>query len=62
MLCHKMSTAEEVNYSSTLREQITILYSPQAFGSKLHNCSVKCYTDSQATVKIVEVGSMKTVL
>ena len=62
MLCHKMFTAEEVNYSSTRRELITILYSLQAFGSKLHNCSVKWYTDSQATAKIVEVGSMKTVL
>ena len=57
-----MFTAEEVNYSSTRRELITILYSPQAFGSKLHNCSVKCYTDSQTTATIVEVGSMKTVL
>ena len=62
MLCHKIFPAEEVNYNSTRRELITILYSLQAFGSKLHNCSVKCYTDSQATAKIVEVGCMKTVL
>ena len=61
-ICHKMFTPEEVGYSSTHRELITILYSLRAFGNILHNSSIKWYTDNQATAKIVDVGSMRLVL
>lgn len=60
-ICHKMFTLDEIGCSSTHRELITILYSLQAFGSKLHNSVIKWHTDSQATAKIVEVGSMKKI-
>ena len=61
-ICHKMFTAEEMRFSSTHRELITIVYSLKAFGKSLHNASVKWYIENQATAKIVEVGSTKMTL
>ena len=61
-ICHKIFTPEEISYSSTHRELIIILCSLRAFGNKLHNSSIKWYTDNQATAKIVDVRSMRSVL
>ena len=61
-VCHKMFSEDELSRSSTYRELVTILYALHAFGSLLHNSSIKWFTDNQATAKIVEVGSMKTEL
>ena len=60
-VCHRF-VCQESSRSSTDRELITILYSLHAFGSLLHNSSIKWFTDNQATAKIVEVGSMKVEL
>ena len=45
--------------SSTWRELSVNEFSWQSFASLLEGSHVKWYTDSQATVKVVEMGSMK---
>lgn len=59
LVCHKMFSPDEIKYSSTRRELITILFSLQAFGKNLYNSRIKWFTDNQATAKIIEVGSMR---
>ena len=58
-ICHRSFTQEERVFSSTHRELIAIEYSLQAFGPILCNSRVKWFTDSQSSVRIVEVGSMQ---
>ena len=45
--------------SSTWRELSVTEFSMQSFASFLEGSHVKWYTESQAAVKVVEVGSMK---
>ena len=59
---HKMFSDSEKTLSSTHCDLIAILYSLEAFGEKLHNSSVKWFTDNQATAHIVDIGSMKLAL
>ena len=58
-VCHKMLTRDERGRSSTWRELSAIEFSLLSFVPILRMSHVKWYTDSQATAKIVEVGSMK---
>ena len=58
-ICHRPFTQEERAFSSTHRELIAIEYSLKAFGPILCNSKVKWFTDSQSSVRIVEVGSMQ---
>ena len=58
-ICHRPFTQEERVFSSTRRELIAIEYSLKAFGPILCNSRVKWFTDSQSSVRIVEVGSMQ---
>ena len=58
-ICHRSFTQEKRVLSSTHRELIAIEYSLQAFGPILCNSRVKWFTDSQSSVRIVEVGSMQ---
>jgi len=61
-VCHKVWTANESLQSSTWRELSVIEFSLQYFATLLEGSHVKWYTDSQATAKVVEAGSMKFVL
>ena len=58
-ICHRPFTQEERVLCSTHRELIAIDYSLKAFGPILSNSRVKWFTDSQSSVRIVEVGSMQ---
>ena len=58
-ICHRPFTQEERVFRSTHRELIAIEYSLKAFAPILRNSRVKWFTDSQSSVRIVEVGSMK---
>ena len=46
-------------FSVLLMELIAIEYSLKAFGPILRNSRVKWFTDSQSSVRIVEMGSMQ---
>ena len=61
-ICHRLFTQEERAFSSTHRELIAMEYSLKAFGPILRNSRVKWFTDSQSSVRIVEVGSMQFAL
>jgi len=56
---HRPFTQEERVFSSTHRELIAMEYSLKAFGPILCNSRVKLFTDSQSSVRIVEVGSVQ---
>ena len=58
-VCHKMWTQDERGRSSTWRELSEIEFSLMSCLPILRMSHVKWYTDTQATAKIVEVGSMK---
>ena len=58
-VCHKMRTQDERSRSSTWKELSAIEFSLLSCMPILRTSHVKWYTDNQATVKIVEVGSMK---
>ena len=58
-ICHRPFTQEERAFSSTHRDLIAIEYSLKAFGPILRNSRVEWFTDSQSSVRIVEVGRMK---
>ena len=58
-VCHKLWTENESLRSSTWRELSVIEFSLQSFAPVLKGSHVKCYTDSQAAAKVVEVGSMR---
>ena len=58
-ICHRPFTQEERVFSSTHRELIAIEYSLKAFGPILCNSRVKWFTDSQSSVRIVEVGGLQ---
>ena len=56
---HRMFSKSEQETSSTYRELLAIHFALQPFQHLLKNCNVKLFTDSQTTVQITEVGSMK---
>ena len=56
---HSGGESFQLAFSSTHRELIAIEYSLKAFGPILRNSRVKWFTDSQSSVRIVEVGSMQ---
>jgi ribonuclease HI len=58
-MAHRMLTNAERETSSTYRELLAIQLAVQAFEPLLTDCKVKLLTDSQAAMKIAQVGSMK---
>ena len=58
LVCHRNWSAEESQKSSTWRELYAIKFALDAFDSQLADQRVRCFTDNQKVVRIVQVGSM----
>jgi len=61
-VCHRMWSESEARKSSTWRELKAIHFSLLAFRSLISDKSIKWHSDSQAAVRILEVGSPKSEL
>lgn len=58
LVCHRNWSTEESQKSSTWRELFAIKFALNAFDSLLVGQRVRCFTDNQNVVRIVQVGSM----
>ena len=58
LVCHRNWSAEESQKSSTWRELFAIKFALEAFGAHLAGQRVRCNTDNQNVVRIIQVGSM----
>ena len=58
LVCHRNWSTEESQKSYTWRELFAIKFALNAFDSLLVGQRVRCFTDNQNVVRIVQVGSM----
>lgn len=58
LVCHRNWSTEESQKSSTWRKLFAIKFALNAFDSQLVGQRVRCFTDNQNVVRVVQVGSM----